>query len=152
MRDYPGSTDSVEALRALKRRIYFWAVTAGLLTILAAWIPAAFAGTITSFERIIFPATTALCLGLLIVLWRTPVALVWVELSLFAGTALTLLARLVEILFTPEPPSTPTIWRRSPICSTGSRWSMCWRFSYLKAAAGCWSVRCCSSPPPWLWG
>ncbi len=95
-------TDTVESLRALKRRIYFWAVTAGLLAILVGWIPKAFAGTTTAYERAIFPATTALCLGLLIALWRTPIALVWVELSLFAGTALALLARLVEILFTPE--------------------------------------------------
>ncbi len=95
-------TETVETLHVLKRRIYFWAVTAGLLAILTAWIPKALAGTATSYERAIFPATTALCLGLLVVLWRTPLALVWVEFSLFAGMALSLLGRLVEILFTPE--------------------------------------------------
>ncbi len=107
MRDNTTTTETVESLAALKRRIYLWAVTAGLLAILTGWIPKALAGTATSYERAIFPATTALCLGLLFALWRTPRALVWVELSLFAGTALGLLARLVEILFTPETPLDP---------------------------------------------
>ncbi len=61
--------ENVESLRALKRRIYFWAVTAGLLGILIGWIPKAFAGIATPSERVIFPATAGLCLGLLIALW-----------------------------------------------------------------------------------
>lgn len=95
-------TESVESLRALKRRIYIGALVAGLLAILIGWIPKVFAGTTTPYEQVIFPAMAALCLGLLVILWRTRVPLVWVELPLFAGTALGLLARLYEILATPE--------------------------------------------------
>ncbi len=95
-------TESVESLRALKRRIYFWVVIVGLLAILTGWVFVSFAGIVTPFDRPIFPILTALCLGLFIALWRTRIALVWIELSLFAGVALALLGRLYEILFTPE--------------------------------------------------
>ncbi len=94
--------ETVESLRALKRRIYLLAVTAGLLAILIGWIPKVSAGTATSYEQVIFPVMAALCLGLLIALWRTPTAFVWVELSLFGVGALSLLGRLFEILFTPQ--------------------------------------------------
>jgi len=107
MRNKNKPEETVESLRALKRRIYLWALIAGLLAILLGWLPKAIAGTTTSYEQVIFPATAALCLGLFIALWRSPSTLVWVELSLFAGTALALLTRLFEILFTPETPLDP---------------------------------------------
>lgn len=100
-------TESVESLRALKRRIYLWALAVGLLAILTGWVFKTYAGTATPYDRVIFPILTALCLGVLIVLWRTPVALVWIELALFTGTALSLLGRLIEILVTPETPLDP---------------------------------------------
>jgi diguanylate cyclase (GGDEF)-like protein len=100
-------TESVESLRALKRRIYFWAATVGLLAILAGWIFKSYSATATPYDQIIFPILTVMCLSLLIVLWRIPTAMVWVELSLFVGTAFSLLGRLFEILFTPETPLNP---------------------------------------------
>jgi diguanylate cyclase (GGDEF) domain len=100
-------TESVESLRALKRRVYFWAVTAGLLAILIGWVFKSFAGIVTPFDRPIFPVLTALCLGLFIALWRTRISLGWIELALFAGTALGLLARLFEVLFTAESSLNP---------------------------------------------
>lgn len=102
MREDNKPTESVESLRALKRRIYLWAVTAGLLAILLGWIFKAYTATATPYDQVIFPILTVLCLGLFLVLWRTPTALVWIELSLFVGTALSLLGRLFEILFAPE--------------------------------------------------
>ncbi len=95
-------TEIIESLRAFKRRVYLWAVSFGLLAILVGWITKTFVGTTSSYEQIIFSATTVLCLGLLLTLWRTPSALFRVELSLFVGTALSLLARFFEVLFTPE--------------------------------------------------
>ena len=92
-------TESVESLRALKRRIFFGVLVAGLLTILIDWIPKGLDGTLTSYERVIFPISTALCLGLLIALWRTRVPLVWIEWTLFIATTLALLVSLFEVLF-----------------------------------------------------
>lgn len=107
MRENKKPSESVESLRALKRRIYFWVLTAGLLTILLGWIPKALAGTVASYEQFIFPATTILCAGLLIALWRTVRGLFWVELSLFAVMSLSLLIQLKAILETPETLSAP---------------------------------------------
>ena len=100
MRENNKPTESVESLRALKRRIYVWALAIGLLAILASWIPKSFDGTTTAYTRLVYPATVVMCLGLLIVLLRTRIALVWVESILFAVTALSLLGRFYEILFT----------------------------------------------------
>lgn len=108
--DTSASEQTVAGLYALKRRIYLWAVTAGLLALFIGWVFKAYAGTASVYERAIFPITAALCLGLLITLWRTPSALVWVELTLFVGTALSLLGRLFEILFMLETPLDPKHW------------------------------------------
>jgi len=99
--------ESVESLRALKRRIYLGALSTGLLAILVGWVLKVFTGVATSFEQILFPVLTALCLGLFIALWRMWVSLAWIEMSLFAVTALSLLGRFGEILFTPENPLDP---------------------------------------------
>ena len=107
MRNKNKPEETVESLRALKRRIYLWALIAGLLAILLGWLPKAIAGTTTSYEQVIFPATAALCLGLFIALWRTPAALVLVEISGFVATALGVLSRFFEVLFTPENPLDP---------------------------------------------
>jgi hypothetical protein len=74
------------------------ALTVGVLAILSGWVFKSYARTATPYDRAIFPILTALCLGMLVVVGRSPVALVWTELSLFAGTALSMLCRLVEIL------------------------------------------------------
>lgn len=95
-------TETIESLRGLKQRIYLWVVTAGLFAILVVWIPSALAGTTSAYERIIFPATAILCVGSLIALRRTVRALIWVELGLFAATALSLLSQVVMILETPQ--------------------------------------------------
>ncbi len=102
MRGKNKPTESVESLRALKRRIYFWGVTVGLLAILTGWVFKSVAGIVTPFDQPVFPILIALCLGLFIALWRTRLSLGWVELALFAGIALALLGRLFEILFTAE--------------------------------------------------
>ena len=49
------------------------------------------------YERVIFPVTTGLCLGLLIALWRILRALAWVEVLRFAITALSRLSRMIHI-------------------------------------------------------
>jgi len=86
-------TESVEWLRALERRIYLWALIVGVFIILTGWVFKTYTGTVTLFERDFFPILTALCLGLFIALWRNWVSLVWIELSLFAMTALSLLGK-----------------------------------------------------------
>ena len=105
--DYEKSTVSLEPLRLLKRRIYLWALTAGLLATLLGWIPKAFAGLLTSYEQVIFPVITLLCLGSLITLWQTLRALVWVEWSLFVIACISMLGRLEEILRSPTTPLAP---------------------------------------------
>jgi diguanylate cyclase (GGDEF)-like protein len=96
-------TETIESLREQKRRIYLWSILAGLLALLVGWIPKALSGTISPYERIIFPIATVLCLGLLIALWKTLRVLTFVELSLFAITGFSLLSKLLEILQTPQP-------------------------------------------------
>jgi len=99
--------ETIESLRALKRIIYIWAITAALLAVLVGWIPKALSGTTTSYERFIFPITTILLLVLLILLWRIARALIWVELSFFGITTLSLLGQLKAILETPKTPLMP---------------------------------------------
>jgi diguanylate cyclase (GGDEF)-like protein len=99
--DNQKSTQTIESLRVLKRRIYLWAMAAALLAQLLSWIPKALAGTLTPYEGVIFPVITVLCLSLLVAMWRTIRALVWVELSLFAIMTIGMLARLLEILQSP---------------------------------------------------
>ena len=89
-------TESVEALRALERRIYLWVLIVGLFILLTGLAFKTYAGTATTFDRDFFPILAALCLGLFIVLWRNWVSLVWIELSLFAITALSLLGKFYE--------------------------------------------------------
>jgi diguanylate cyclase len=91
-------TETVESLRDLKRRIYLWALLAGVLALLVGWIPKYFSGMLTAYEQIIFPAATVLCLALLIALWRTTRVLVLVEWSLFLVTDISLLSKLQEIM------------------------------------------------------
>lgn len=50
-----GPTETVESLRVLKRRIYLWALLAGVLALLVGWIPKFFSGMLTVYEQIIFP-------------------------------------------------------------------------------------------------
>ncbi|MBM3178796.1 MAG: hypothetical protein FJZ86_00415 [Chloroflexi bacterium] len=63
MRNKNKPEETVESLRTLKRRIYLWALIAGFPATLLGWLPKAFAGSTTSYEQVIFPATVALCLS-----------------------------------------------------------------------------------------
>ncbi|MBC7877923.1 MAG: GGDEF domain-containing protein [Anaerolineales bacterium] len=94
-------TETVESLRELKRRIYLWAMLAGLSSMLFSWIPKILTRKITSYESVIFPLIMVLFLGLMIALWRTLRALVWVEWSLFAITTISLLGTLQETMQSP---------------------------------------------------
>jgi diguanylate cyclase (GGDEF)-like protein len=98
---------TIESLYALKRRIYLWAMAAGLLAQLLSWIPKALDGTISPYERIIFPVITVLCVALLIAIWLTQRAVLWAELSLFAIMTTSMLGRLWEILQSPITASAP---------------------------------------------
>jgi diguanylate cyclase len=93
------SSEIGDTLHALKRRFYLWAVACGLAAILLSWILQAANATITLYSQITFPILTAICLGLLIGLWKRSVPLAWVELTLFTAIALALLGRLYDILY-----------------------------------------------------
>lgn len=96
------TTDTLEALRGLKRRVYSWALAVGLAAVLAGWVFKGFAGTSTPFDQLIFPILAVFLAGLFIALRRSVRLLGLVEALLFAGTALSLLGALAAILFTPE--------------------------------------------------
>ena len=99
--------ETAETLRQLRRRIYALAATAGLAAVIIAWVFKTGSGTATAFDQVIFPVLLVAMAALLFSLWRIPAALGWVELALYAGMALSLLARLAELLFTPPPASDP---------------------------------------------
>lgn len=106
----PEPTQTVAALHALKRRVYLWAVVAGWLAVLIGWLFKAQAGTASAYEQAAFPLISVLCLGVFFILWQIPAALAWIELALFAGTALSLLGRLFEILFVVQTPLGSDRW------------------------------------------
>ncbi len=99
--------ETLESLRALRRRIYLWALIAALLANLIGWIPKLFTGTASPFEQVIFPVVILLCLVMLLSLWRNPISLAWIESTLFALTALSLLGRFFEVLFVQAASLTP---------------------------------------------
>lgn len=93
--------ESIELLYALKRRIYFGAMAAGLLSLFITWTSKALNGTVTPYERVIFPLILVLSLGLMMLMWRVPRALIWVEFSLFALLTISMLGKFLEILQKP---------------------------------------------------
>jgi diguanylate cyclase (GGDEF)-like protein len=100
-------TETIEFLKASKRRIYQGTLAAGLFAVLSGWLFKSTTGTITPYDTLIFPFMTCLCLSLQLLLWRVPRAIAWVELSLLAGTSISLLGSLVDILLEPESASSP---------------------------------------------
>lgn len=95
-------TETIETLLVLKRRVYSFALGLGLATLIVTWVFRNSAGTLAPFDRYIFPIYIVWCMGLLIGLLRSRLPLVWIESSLFTMAALGLLARLAEILFSPN--------------------------------------------------
>jgi diguanylate cyclase (GGDEF)-like protein len=97
----PPAPASLDTLRVLKRRIYLVVIPVGLFATALSWFLKGRAGSLTSTERIIFPAILAYILLAYLLLWRGPPQFRGVEAMLFVGVAAALVARLSELLTAP---------------------------------------------------